>query len=60
SWYKKAADQGFAVAQCNLVNMYAMGHCIAQDRAEGITWFRKAADQGLATAQESLKRLEQP
>jgi TPR repeat protein len=43
-WYRKAADQGHARAQCNLGLMYANGQGVAQDHATATTWLRKAAD----------------
>ena len=46
SWYRKAADQGHAVAQFNLGVCYAKGTDIAKDKAEAVSWYRKAADQG--------------
>jgi TPR repeat protein len=53
-WYRKAADQGDAVAQFNLGYMYAYGRGVAKDEAEAVKWYRKAADQGRANAQNGL------
>jgi len=53
-WFRKAADQGNAVAQSNLGVMYDNGQGVAQDYAEAVKWFRKAADQGNAKAQTNL------
>ena len=54
AWYRKAADQGLALAQINLGVMYANGRGVAKDDDEAVAWCRKAADQGLALAQNNL------
>ena len=54
SWYRMAADRGYADAQNNLGIMYKNGRGVAQDDAIALSWFRKAADQGNATAQTNL------
>ena len=46
-WFRKAADQGDAVAQYLLAEQYAKGGGVSQDFAEAVTWFRKAAEQGI-------------
>jgi TPR repeat protein len=38
------AEQGDAVAQSNLGNMYAYGRGVPQDNAEAVRWYRLAAD----------------
>jgi hypothetical protein len=53
-WYRLAADQGHARAQCNLGIMYATGRGVPQDDAEAVRWYRLAADQGHADAQYNL------
>jgi TPR repeat protein len=50
-WYRKAAEQGHAEAQCNLGSMYHQGKGVKQDFAEAVRWFRKAAEQEHARAQ---------
>jgi TPR repeat protein len=45
-WFRKAADQGNAVAQYYLGVAYARGQGVAQDDAQAVFWFRKAAEQG--------------
>ena len=57
-WYRKAADQGHADAQCNLGFMYANGLFVKQSYPEAAKWYKKAADQGHTRAQLRLKRLE--
>ena len=61
-WYRKAAEQGNALAQYSLGVMYANGprfvclyRCgVARDDAEAVAWYRKAAEQGNADAQNNL------
>ena len=53
-WYLKAAEQGFAQAQCSLGYMYAHGEGVKEDKVEAIKWYRKAAEQGEDTAQWRL------
>jgi hypothetical protein len=53
-WYRKAADQGNALAQSNLGLLYASGHGAPQDYTQAAMWYRKAADQGLVEAQYNL------
>jgi len=53
-WYKKAAEQGHAVAQNRLGAMYAKGDGVTQDYKEAFKWYRKAAEQGYALAQFNL------
>lgn len=53
-WFRRAADQGLAMAQNRLGFMYANGQGVPQDYSEAVSWFRKAAEQGLADAQHNL------
>jgi TPR repeat protein len=55
-WYRKAAEQGFAMAQFNLATMYAEGVGVAKDEAEAMRWYRKAAEQGDAEAAQALEQ----
>lgn len=50
-WYRKAADQGYGIAQTNLGLCYMKGQGVQQDYTEAVKWFRKAAAQGHASAQ---------
>jgi TPR repeat protein len=54
SWWRKAAEQGYAHAQTSLGAMYAEGKGVPQDYAAALSWFRKAAEQGYAHAQHNL------
>jgi len=42
-WYRKAAEQGFAVAQSGLGTMYAKGEGVPENDAKAVCWFRMAA-----------------
>jgi hypothetical protein len=54
-WYRKAADQGYALAQFKLGLLYQQKQSgIMKDDAQAAAWLRKAADQGHAGAQASL------
>ncbi|WP_295388321.1 tetratricopeptide repeat protein, partial [Thiolapillus sp.] len=50
-WYRRAAEQGYALAQYNLGVIYNNGQGVQQDKKEAVKWFRKAAEQGYASAQ---------
>ena len=54
NWFRKAADQGHAVAQFSLGVMYNKGHGVEKNERETVAWFRKAAEQGYAPAQCNL------
>ena len=53
-WWRKAAEQGIAQAQCNLGRSYCLGTGVTKDWVEGIKWCRMAAEQGIAYAQAVL------
>ena len=42
----KAAEQGQAGAQVNLIIMLTYGQCVKQDYAQAAEWYNKAAEQG--------------
>jgi TPR repeat protein len=52
--YRQAADQGNAVAQNNLGDIYADGRGVARNYAEALKWYHRAADQGSAQAQYGI------
>ncbi|MBQ7249238.1 MAG: sel1 repeat family protein, partial [Deltaproteobacteria bacterium] len=56
-WYRKAAEQGMAVAQYNLGLMYDHGRGVPKDEGQAMEWYRKAAEQGHAEAQQALLRI---
>ena len=53
-WYRKAAENGYAVAQNNLGNCLFYGSGCDADEVEAVEWYRKAAEQGHAQAQNNL------
>ena len=53
-WYRKAAEQGDAVAQYELGDCYATGDGVSKNTVEAVKWWRKAAEQGEDLAQVSL------
>ena len=53
-WYRKSAEQGNAMAQCNLGFMYDEGEGVPLDFAKAMKWYRKAAEQGNTVAQLQL------
>ena len=57
--YRKAAEQGKAIAQYNLGYCYEKGLGVVKDPTEAVKWYRKAAEQGDAAAQAALQRLKQ-
>ena len=54
AWYRKAAEQKYAIAQFNLGRMYADGLGLPQDEKQAFLWYRKAAEQGDTVAQNHL------
>ena len=48
--HQKAAERGFAFAQYDLGEMYAIGEGVLEDRAEAVKWYRWTAEQGLLDA----------
>ena len=56
-WYRKAAVQGFAMAQHNLGAMCLDGRGVRKDVVEAAKWFRKAADQGFDWSQYILGQM---
>ena len=50
-WYRKAADEGDAIASRKLGFMNLWGLGVEQDRALAAMWYRKAADDGDSEAQ---------
>jgi hypothetical protein len=54
NWYRKAAEQGYARAQCSFGECYASGKGVEQDPAEAARWFAKAAAGGDPDGQRNL------
>ncbi len=53
-WYRKAAEQGYAVAQYYLGVCYKNGDGVAKYAVKAVEWCKKAAEQGCAKAREAL------
>ena len=45
-WYRKAAEQGLALAQTNPGVCYDNGDGVPDDDEEAFKWWKKAAEQG--------------
>jgi uncharacterized protein len=54
TWFRRAAEQGYAKAQFNLGVMHVEGQGVPRDQWQAVFWFRKAADQDHAKAQFNL------
>ena len=52
--FRKAAEQGYAAAQCNLGVCYEYSKGLTKDLNEAVKWYRKAVEQGYAHAQYRL------
>ncbi len=52
--WRPLAEQGDAVAQYYLGNLYRTGQGVPQDYAEAERWYRRAVEQGNASAQYNL------
>ena len=50
SWYRKAAENGYALAQLALARCLSKGLGVAPDQGEALEWFRKAAAGGDSSA----------
>ena len=50
SWYRKAAEQGYARARNNLGVMYDNGESVGQDDVSAYMWFNLAAASGFKEA----------
>jgi len=54
SWYRKAAERGYAPAQSGLGILYDLGQGVAQDYQQALFWYGKAAEQGDIKAQNNF------
>ena len=53
-WFKRAAEQGYALAQNNLAYCYEKGEGVSRDLMEAAKWYKKAAAQGDLEAVKKL------
>ena len=58
-WYRMAADQGHAPAQCNLGGMYFEGQGVPENTSEALRWLHKAQVQGHDTAKQLIELIMQ-
>ena len=56
-WFRKAAEQGDAVAQNNLGAMHDNGTGVPEDDVQAYAWFNIAAAQGDELAEENKERV---
>jgi len=56
-WFRRAADQGLAIAQATLGGLYEDGELIPHDYERAAMWYRRAAEQGFTGAQFDLGAL---
>ena len=54
-WFRKAAEQGYAVAQFNLGLMYFCAWGVERDLTEAMEWVCIAAEQGYDQAQSFIR-----
>lgn len=54
SWWKKAADLGYAPAESLLGLCYSHGYGVPQDASKALYWYGKSADQGDSFAEFRL------
>ena len=61
-WYRRAADQGFYLAQRYLASMYEFGKGVPQDFVQAYMWYNLAAAQGgiAATERDYLAKWNDP
>jgi TPR repeat protein len=57
-WFRKAAEQNYADAQCDLGDCYRDGEGVDKDIVEAEKWYSKAAAQGLGLAKQNLQNVE--
>ena len=54
-WFRKAADQGNALAQANLGVMYADGRGVVKDEVEAYKWYLLSGAQGDGEAKKWIE-----
>ena len=57
-WIRKAADQGYPLAERMIGEMYEKGEGLSVGREEAMRWYRRAANHGDPEAQKDLAALE--
>lgn len=59
SWTRKAAEQGYPIAQFNLSYAYAQGDGVERNDEEALRWMLRSAESGYARAKPMLQRQNQ-
>ena len=54
TWYRKAANEGYALAEYNIGYLYEKGLGVLQNDAEAVVWFTKAAGKNHVAACNSV------
>ena len=57
-WYRLAADQGLAIAQCNLGNRYVKGEGVPKDLVQAHVWWNIAGANGNEDAKTNFAIIE--
>jgi TPR repeat protein len=57
SWYQRAADQNYALAQFNLGSLYRKGYGVPQNETRARALYRQAAKNGNPQARKVLNWL---
>jgi TPR repeat protein len=53
--FKAAAEQGFAVSQSHLGDLYSTGTGVDKNASEAVKWYCKAAEAGKLAAQRHVQ-----
>lgn len=53
-WYKKGAEKGDRLCQCDLAECYLMGYGVEENDYEAFKWYKESAEQGYALAQAGI------
>ena len=56
-WYRRAAEQGHALAQSRMGFMYALGEGVPLDDVEAYAWFNISVAQGNKDDEDAKRRL---
>lgn len=56
-WYRRAAEQGHALAQFYLGLAYDLGQGVPADAVKAVEWYGKVAEQGHTFAQNNLANM---
>jgi uncharacterized caspase-like protein len=54
TWYRRAATQGYGLAEVKLGSFYAAGSGVPKDEGQALSWLQRGAEHGAATRQVLL------